>query len=63
MRIDNGQLTVGEAANNNSSFCDIFRRMTMEKEILVIGIAGGTGSGKTTLMQRLVENSETMLPF
>ena len=27
----------------------------MEKEILVIGIAGGTGSGKTTLMQRLVE--------
>ena len=27
----------------------------MEKDILVIGIAGGTGSGKTTLMQRLVE--------
>jgi uridine kinase len=27
----------------------------MENNILVIGIAGGTGSGKTTLMQRLVE--------
>lgn len=27
----------------------------MEHNILVIGIAGGTGSGKTTLMQRLVE--------
>lgn len=27
----------------------------MEKNILVIGIAGGTGSGKTTLMKRLVE--------
>ena len=27
----------------------------MENNILVIGIAGGTGSGKTTLMKRLVE--------
>ncbi len=27
----------------------------MENKILVIGIAGGTGSGKTTLMKRLVE--------
>ena len=27
----------------------------MENSILVIGIAGGTGSGKTTLMKRLVE--------
>ena len=27
----------------------------MEKEILVIGIAGGTGSGKTTLMNNLIE--------
>ena len=27
----------------------------MEKEILVIGIAGGTGSGKTTLMKNLIE--------
>ncbi len=27
----------------------------MSKDILVIGIAGGTGSGKTTLMKRLVE--------
>ena len=27
----------------------------MEQDILVIGIAGGTGSGKTTLMKRLVE--------
>ncbi|MBQ8580113.1 MAG: uridine kinase [Oscillospiraceae bacterium] len=27
----------------------------MEENILVIGIAGGTGSGKTTLMKRLVE--------
>ena len=26
----------------------------MEKKLLVIGIAGGTGSGKTTLMERLV---------
>ena len=26
----------------------------MEKEILVIGIAGGTGSGKTTLMKNLI---------
>ena len=27
----------------------------MEKDILVIGIAGGTGSGKTTLMNNLIE--------
>ena len=27
----------------------------MDKNILVIGIAGGTGSGKTTLMKNLVE--------
>ena len=27
----------------------------MEKEILVIGIAGGTGSGKTTLMKNIIE--------
>ena len=27
----------------------------MEKKILVIGIAGGTGSGKTTLMKNLIE--------
>ena len=27
----------------------------MEKDILVIGIAGGTGSGKTTLMKNLLE--------
>lgn len=27
----------------------------MQKDVLVIGIAGGTGSGKTTLMKRLVE--------
>ena len=27
----------------------------MENNILVIGIAGGTGSGKTTLMKRLLE--------
>ncbi len=27
----------------------------MEQRILVIGIAGGTGSGKTTLMNRLIE--------
>lgn len=30
----------------------------MESEILVIGIAGGTGSGKTTLMKRLMERFE-----
>ena len=30
----------------------------MDKNILVIGIAGGTGSGKTTLMKRLVERFE-----
>ena len=28
----------------------------MDENILVIGIAGGTGSGKTTLMKRLVEH-------
>ena len=28
----------------------------MEQDILVIGIAGGTGSGKSTLMQQLVEH-------
>ncbi len=28
----------------------------MDKKILVIGIAGGTGSGKTTLMKNLVEH-------
>ena len=28
----------------------------MEKDILVIGIAGGTGSGKTTLMKNIVEH-------
>ena len=28
----------------------------MEKEILVIGIAGGTGSGKTTLMDNLISH-------
>ena len=27
----------------------------MENKILVIGIAGGTGSGKTTLMKNLIE--------
>ena len=30
----------------------------MDGNILVIGIAGGTGSGKTTLMKRLVEHFE-----
>ena len=30
----------------------------MEKEILVIGIAGGTGSGKTTLMNNLIKHFE-----
>lgn len=30
----------------------------MNEEILVIGIAGGTGSGKTTLMKRLVKHFE-----
>ena len=36
----------------------------MEKKILVIGIAGGTGSGKTTLMNNLIkqfENDVTIL--
>ena len=27
----------------------------MDKNILVIGIAGGTGSGKTTLMKNLIQ--------
>ena len=27
----------------------------MDNNILVIGIAGGTGSGKTTLMKNLIE--------
>lgn len=31
----------------------------MENNILVIGIAGGTGSGKTTLMNRLIERFGT----
>ncbi len=30
----------------------------MENQILVIGIAGGTGSGKTTLMKRIIEKFE-----
>ena len=30
----------------------------MENDVLVIGIAGGTGSGKTTLMRRLIEKFE-----
>ncbi len=30
----------------------------MENQILVIGIAGGTGSGKTTLMKRIIERFE-----
>ena len=30
----------------------------MEKDILVIGIAGGTGSGKTTLMNNLIKHFE-----
>lgn len=30
----------------------------MENDVLVIGIAGGTGSGKTTLMKRLIERFE-----
>ncbi len=30
----------------------------MEEKILVIGIAGGTGSGKTTLMKRIIEKFE-----
>lgn len=30
----------------------------MENDVLVIGIAGGTGSGKTTLMKRLIEKFE-----
>ncbi len=33
----------------------------MEKEILVIGIAGGTGSGKTTLMKNLIQRFDGMV--
>ena len=33
----------------------------MEKEILVIGIAGGTGSGKTTLMKNLIGRFEDVV--
>ena len=32
-----------------------FRRKKEMNEIMVIGIAGGTGSGKTTITDRLVE--------
>ena len=31
----------------------------MENDILVIGIAGGTGSGKTTLMNNLISQFAT----
>ena len=33
----------------------------MENNILVIGIAGGTGSGKTTLMKNLIQHFEDMV--
>ena len=33
----------------------------MENNILVIGIAGGTGSGKTTLMKNLIQQFEDMV--
>ncbi len=33
----------------------------MENQILVIGIAGGTGSGKTTLMKNLIQHFEGMV--
>ena len=33
----------------------------MENNILVIGIAGGTGSGKTTLMKNLIQRFEDMV--
>ena len=33
----------------------------MENNILVIGIAGGTGSGKTTLMKNLIQRFENMV--
>ena len=33
----------------------------MEKKILVIGIAGGTGSGKTTLMKNLIREFEDVV--
>ena len=28
---------------------------TTRQEVLIIGVAGGTGSGKTTIVRRLVE--------
>ena len=34
----------------------------MENPILVIGIAGGTGSGKTTLMKNLIEDGKNDSP-
>lgn len=37
---------------------DALRRGFMSQDILVIGIAGGTGSGKTTLMKNLVNRFE-----
>ena len=33
----------------------------MENNILVLGIAGGTGSGKTTLMKNLIRHFEDMV--
>ena len=33
----------------------------MDNDILVIGIAGGTGSGKTTLMNNLIAKFEGMV--
>lgn len=33
----------------------------MDDNILVIGIAGGTGSGKTTLMNNLISRFEGMV--
>ena len=33
----------------------------MEDKILVIGIAGGTGSGKTTLMKNLIARFDGMV--
>ena len=33
----------------------------MEENILVIGIAGGTGSGKTTLMKNLISRFEDVV--
>lgn len=31
-------------------------------DVIVIGVAGGTGSGKTTLVKALVNRSATTLP-